>query len=401
MMMKRPALLWFCTAGLLVVLVIGPALAGGQGYRRVVPLQPGQQPFKGTLAYRNSWLGNDTVYDGGYGVLYAFEVIPGHPYTLGFSCPAGAGNVAVSLFNKWPYAPDARRYTLPMGPALHSGRKTLQYRWQMGIARASRDTLLYVAVEVPSKEPVRDKFAHTIFLSDQPARPMSSMNRGVTYLRGPADLVLVGSQQPIAYVVQEEEKTAAGVMATPLPIPGDLIQNSAFSEGLNYWQPHRDGLQNQDVTGIVLETEGLKFSSDTPSPGEGIVQRIEKDVSDAQALYLRADIKVVRQALGGTGPDGRTAPLAIAICYQDINGKAHCQKEGFWRGFYTLEPGQEQQCANGQKVPADLWYRYIFDMMQLQPKPKYIYSIALESSGWARREAWVKNIHLIKKGTAQ
>lgn len=401
MMMKFKAHLWLCMAGLLTALAIGPAMAGKHGHRCVVPLHPGQQPFKGTLAYRNSWLGNDFYYDRSYVVLYSFEVIPGHHYTLGFSCPAAARNVAVSLFDKWPYASGAQRFTLPMGPALHSGRKTLHYRWGMGIARDSKDTLLYVAVEVPAREPAGDQLPYTIFLSNRSPRPMSNRQPGITYLRGPTDFMLVGDQQPIAYVVQEEEKTAAGVKAVPLPIPGDLIQNSSFSEGLNYWQPHRDYIENQAVTTFALEADGLKFSSDTTSPREGIMQRIEKDVSNAQTLYLRADIKVVRQALGGTGLDGRTAPLAIAVCYQDLNGKKHCEKNSFWRGFYALAPGEGQQRTNGQKVSTDLWYRYIFDMMQLDPKPKYIHFIALEGSGWAQREAWVKNIHLIKKGTAQ
>lgn len=399
-MMKRKAHRWLCLAGFLSVLAIASAMAGTYGYSRVVPLHPGQRPFNGTLAYRNRWLNNDFYYKRSYIALYSFEVIPGKDYTLGFSCPAGESNVAVSLFNKWPYAADARRFTLPMGPALHPGLKIAHFRWSMGIARDSVDTLLYVAVEVPLRDLVRDRFPHSIFLSNQPVRPMSSMGRGTTYLRGPADFLLVGNEQPIAYVVQKEEKTAAGVEAAPLPIPGDLIQNSAFADGLNHWQPHRDYLENRAVTTFVLEAEGLKLSSTGPFAREGLMQRIESDVSDAQALYLRADIKVVRQALGGTGSDGRTAPLAIAVCYRDINGKKHCQKDIFWRGFYILEPAEGQQRINGQKVPAALWYRYIFDMMQLTPKPKYIYFIALESAGWAQREAWVKNIHLIKKGTA-
>jgi hypothetical protein len=401
MMMQRNLRLWLCMAGLLAALAIGPASAGTHGFRSVVPLHPGRHPFKGNLAYRNSWLSNDFYYNRSYVVLYSFEVIPGQDYTLGFSCPAWARNVAVSLFDKYPYASGARRYTLPMGPALHAGRKTSHYRWRMGIARDSVDTLLYVAVEVPSKEPVRDKLPHTIFLSDRPTNPMSSINQGITCLRGPDDFLLTHHPQPIAYVVQKEDQPAAGDEAAPLPIPGDLIQNSSFADGLNHWRPHRDYLEYWNVKTFVLEAEGLKFSSDTPCPREGIMQRIEKDVSDAQALYLRADIKVVRQALGGTGPEGRTAPVAIAICYQDTNGQKHCEKDIFWRGFYSLEPVEGQQGTNGRKVPENLWYRYIFDMMQLEPKPKYIHFIALESSGWAQRVAWVKNIHLIKKGTSQ
>ncbi len=402
MMIPRRIKVWlWLAAGLWVALSTGPAIGGMSDYRHVVPLRTGRQPFKGTLAYRNSWLGNDSQYDHGYGVLYSFEVIPGNDYTLGFSRPAFARNVTVSLFNKWPYASGARRFTLPMGPALHSGLKTSRFRWHLGIARESVDTLLYVAVEVPSQELIRDKFPHTIFLVAHQTHSMAGMTRGITYLQGPDDFLLVGSHQPIAYVVQEKEKTAAGIETTSLPIPGDLVQNSFFTNGLNHWQPHREYRENQAVTTFALQTQGVKLSSMKPSVGEGIMQLIEKDVSNAQALYLRADIKVVRQTLGGTGTDGRTAPLAIAICYQDSSGEKHCEKDNFWRGFFMLEPVEGQQSTNGQKVPANLWFRYIFDMMQLEPKPKYIYSIAMEGSGWAQREAWVNNIHLIKKGTAQ
>lgn len=399
--MKFKARQWLYMTGLCMALAIGPATAGVHGYRRVIALQPGQQPFQGTLAYRNSWLSNDFYYDRSYAVLYSFEVIPGRDYTLGFSCPAWVRTVAVSLFDKWPYAPDARRRTLPMGPVVRSARKTVRYRWSLGISPVSVDTLLYVVVEVQATAPVKNAFPHTIFLSAQPARPLSTMKQGITYLRGPGEFLLVGNQQPIAYVVQKEEKkSVAENEAAPLPIPGDLIQNSAFSDGLNHWRPHRDYLENGDVSTFALQAEGLRFSTAEPSAREGVMQPIEKDVSDAKALLLRADVKVDRQALGGTGTDGHTAPLAIAVCYEDRAGKQHCGKDSFWRGFYSLEPAEGQQCANGQKVPPDLWYRYIFDMMQLEPKPKYIHFIALESSGWAQRVAWVKNIHLIKKGTA-
>ena len=390
---------WLMMIGLCMTLVIGPASAGAHGYRRVIALQPGQQPFQGTLAYRNSWLGNDFYDDRSKAVLYSFEVIPGKTYTLGFSCPAWARQVAVSLFDKWPYASDARRHTLPMGPVVRSARKKIRYRWSLGIAPASVETLLYVAVEVQSTASGKDAFPHTIFLSSQPTRPLSTMQQGITYLRGPGDFLLVGDRQPIAYVVQKEESGAAGREGKPLPIPGDLIQNSCFADGLNHWRPQRNYFENWEVNSFALQADGVKFSSSTSSAREGIMQSIEKDVSDAQALYLRADIKVDRQTLGGTGQDGHTAPLAIAICYEDRKGNPHCQNESYWRGFYSLEPGEGEHRRNGQKVPQGLWYRYIFDMMQLAAKPKYIHFIALEGSGWAQREAWVKNIHLIKKGT--
>ncbi|HPR53476.1 MAG TPA: hypothetical protein PLU81_16915, partial [Deltaproteobacteria bacterium] len=181
--------------------------------------------------------------------------------------------------------------------------------------------------------------------------------------------------------------------------PGDLVHNGWFTQGLNYWKTHRNYEVNQDVTSFSLDKDGLRIFSTVSHEREGLIQQIDADVSDADTLILRADVRVDTQALGGTGPDGRQAPIAIAIGYEADIGEESTEQNIFWQGFYCLEPQEPNLSTNGQKVPQGLWYRYITNLMQMEPKPKRIRFISLEGSGWPQRDGWITDVHLIVKKT--
>jgi len=332
-----------------------------------------------------------------YSLLYLVNLLPGE-YTLGLTYPAMNRRVAVSLFDRWPYDSWSSRIDLPMGPTVRTNYKKIEYRWHMAISPLSTSTTLYIIVEVPPSNMGFAPFPHTVFIMGPPSGPLSTMARGVTFLEGPTNLVLSGEREAVAYIV---ERPSLAIDQQPLPvfpIPGDLVQNGWFKDGLNHWSPHRNYAVSSDVNSFSLQEQGLRIASAKGQNREGILQRIDADVSGAQSLILRADVKVTRQTLGGTGPDGRQAPVAIAVCYEDINGKEHCRDTLFWRGFFALAPEGPNQSVNGQKVPEGVWYRYIYDLMQLDPKPKSIKFISLEGSGWPEREGWVREVHLIKGG---
>jgi len=368
----------------------------------VVELMPDSRPYPGAIPYRNSWLNTSHHISGGYAVLYSIELIPGGFYTLGLSCPSYARDVAVVLFDRWPGSPGARMVTLPMGPLVRTSTKSLEYRWNLGISPQSTSTLLYVSVEERPTEPKHMELPHTVFVRSTPTKPSSRVGQGITYLQGPQNLVLTGEREQVAYLVRKpevEREAEAETTSMVMAIPGDLVHNGWFTQGLNYWKTHRNYEVNQDVTSFSLDKDGLRIFSTVSHEREGLIQQIDADVSDADTLILRADVRVDTQALGGTGPDGRQAPIAIAIGYEADIGEESTEQNIFWQGFFCLEPQEPNLSTNGQKVPQGLWYRYITNLMQMEPKPKRIRFISLEGSGWPQRDGWITDVHLIVKKT--
>ena len=289
-----------------------------------------------------------------------------------------------------------------MGPHVRTKSKTFKYRWSLGISSKSSSTLLYIAVTMrPSDIAKSSSMAHTVFITTFKTKPMSTMGQGITYLQGPNEFILAGEQNTVSYVIKKPVSSFDLSKIPTSPIHGDLIKNAWFKDGLNYWKPHKNYSISQDVDFFSLQSDGLKISSLSENNKAGILQIIEKDVTDADTLTLRVDVKVSKQTLGGTGPEGKDAPIAVAVSYKarnDKNDKSDPGSNIFWKGFFSLDPVEPMKNANGQKVPEGLWYRYIFNLMQLKPKPKFINFISLEGSGWPEREGWVKDVHLIKRG---
>lgn len=368
----------------------------------VVELMLDSRPYPGAIPYRNSWLNTSHHVSGGYAVLYSIELIPGGHYTLGLSCPSYARDVAVVLFDRWPGSPGARMTTLPMGPLVRTGTKSLEYRWNLGIAPQSTSTLLYVSVEGRPSKREHMELPHTVFVRSTPTKPSSRVGQGTTYLQGPQNLVLTGEREQVAYLVRKtevEHEAESETTSMVLAIPGDLVHNGWFTQGLNYWQPHRDYEIDPEVTGFSLTKDGLRLFSTVSHEREGVMQQFDADVSDAETLILRADVRVDAQTLAGTGPDGREAPIAISIGYETDTGKQSTEQHIFWQGFYCLDPEEPGLSKNGQKVPQGLWYRYIVNLMQIEPRPKKIKFIAIEGSGWPQRDGCVTDVHLIVKKT--
>lgn len=346
--------------------------------------QPGPLPWARALPFA-----------GGYHAVYTVEVWPGVGYTLGLVCPATLRRVQVYLYDRWPLAPGARRVDLPMGPLVATHPQRHEYRWQLGISPRSTDTLMYVVVVAEPGARATAAPRHAIYLSSPPLVPGATLEQGVTYLQGPSDFVLAGGPPRVAYVV--ERPAAPAPTLASLPLPGDLIRNARFAQGLNDWQPHRDYDTAQPVQSVSLHPEGLRIAAAEGNAREGVLQRLEANVANAEALTLRADVRVTRQSEAGTGADGRRAPIAIGICYEDVRGAEHCRERMYWKGFYSLAPSEAGGGANGQKVPPGQWYRFIADLAQLDPKPRIIKLISLEGAGLPEREGWVREVHLIKR----
>ncbi|MEW6720219.1 MAG: hypothetical protein AB1346_07205 [Thermodesulfobacteriota bacterium] len=331
--------------------------------------------------------------------IYSFSVLPG-ACTLNFSFPAAAVRLKpqLSVFDRWPYDPAARRYDLPMGPLAAGGGKRIEYRWSMDISPASSGTRVYVVVEFPSAADGTGPFPHEIYIAGPAPSPVFRAERGVTALAGPSGLVLSDGREPAPQAADRSDGKSDSVALPSLPAPGDLLRNGSFRDGLNHWTPHRERVAAEDVRSFSLADGVLKIRAPRENAREGVMQHVNADVSGAASVVLAADVQVREQTQGGLGAEGRDAPIAVAVAYRGASGGEESAGRIFWKGFYALERERPGGDADGQKVPRGQWHRVSIDLMQLDPKPATILFISLEGSGWPSREGWVRNVHLIKSG---
>ncbi len=328
--------------------------------------------------------------------LYVIEVLPGLNYTIGLSYPSSNRVVRVAVFDRLPYLPGAKRVALPGGPVVRTNSQKVEYRWRMGVSRMSTSPLLFISVEMNNSDKTNAPLSHTLFVMTPSENPMDSVGSGITRLEGPGEFVLGGGlEADVNYAVEKTRPAVAPFLLT-LPIIGDLVRNGWFRDGLNDWQTHLNYEVAANAGAVSLRDDGLRIASSSGAEKEGVLQRIDADVSDADSLILRADVKIEKQAAGGTGRDGKTAPMAIAICYEDVEGKEHCKDDMQWTGFYSLAPVEPNKSVNGRKVTKGVWYRHTADVMKLEPRPKVIKYISIEGSGTPEREAWIRDVHLVK-----
>lgn len=366
----------------------------------VTELYINKPPHIGRLyQYAGSSLARRSLSSNSYSALYVIQVVPGQSYSLGFSYPSKArtAKFSVNLFDRWPHLLDAHRISLPMGPTVRTNLKKVSYRWQVGISPRSTGSFLYVLVE--ASEPYRKVGfpKYRIFMISPPVHSSSNMASGVTFLQGPESLLLAEERKEVVYTVKQSQLFSEKQIF-PAQLPGDIIKNGRFNNGLNYWKPHINyDTAHVDKVFFSLSDQGLRIWSDLSAQRMGILQTLNIDVSEAESLILWMDVKVTKQVLAGTGPDGNDGPVAVAICYRDVLKVKHCGDSAYRRVFYYLDPVAKQSVMNGKKVAKDMWYRFEADLVALKPRPAYLNYISLEGLGWPTREGWVREVHLIRK----
>ncbi|MFQ5736499.1 MAG: hypothetical protein ACE5GY_06500 [Thermodesulfobacteriota bacterium] len=367
---------------------------------RVIELYINGSPYTGGFYLHGAGPLNRTrAISASYHALYIAEVMPGGRYSVGLSFPAKGAEAGfrVSLFDRWPYVEKARRVELPMGPTVRTARERVEYRWEVDISPRSTGTVLYILVEAGGTGAGEALPRHTVFIVTPPTKPSSTRAAGITFLQGPMDFVLTGERMYVAYEVEMPEAAPPRELPVP-PLPGDLIRNGRFIEGLKHWTPHVEYETREAGSGFFsLGPAGLKIRSKASGHRAGLLQVIDADVRDAGSVMLRAVVKATKQTLAGTGPEGEDAPIAVAVCYEDVEGGEHCGGSAFRKGFYFLDPEDKGRAADGQKVSRGVWYRFMADLMELDPRPAVIRYVSLEGSGWAEREGWVREIHLLKR----
>ncbi|MBI4790418.1 MAG: FecR domain-containing protein [Chloroflexi bacterium] len=138
----------------------------------------------------------------------------------------------------------------------------------------------------------------------------------------------------------------------------------------------------------------LRTNSATPSQTSaitGVIQQVNREVSDFRILKLAADVRLRHQSLSGGGVLSSEYPLILRLKYRDQYGS-----EGEWvHGFY-YQNVFNNPTNNGELVPQDVWVPFesgnLFEIAE--PRPFYITSLQIYASGWDY-ESWVSNVKLI------
>ncbi|MFH1562547.1 MAG: carboxypeptidase-like regulatory domain-containing protein [Nitrospirota bacterium] len=236
-----------------------------------------------------------------------------------------------------------------------------------------------------------------------------------------ADVQLAWSKEPPATkeetpVTKPEELSEKVVEKVPSllpkpevsqPVPpapkekvANLLTNGNFSTGLKGWKLVKVGA-GKEMSAWAIKSDftyshalEIKRTGSNRITGEmGVVQRLNKDVSNYAQLILQADVKVIDSSLGSDGKKGGLYPLAIQIDYTDANDKPHSWRHGF---LYTEKINYP---AIGEKVPQDKWQSYTSpNLMELIPKPKMIKEIKLSGNGWGFHSR-MANVQLISQET--
>ncbi len=187
----------------------------------------------------------------------------------------------------------------------------------------------------------------------------------------------------------------------PLPAALDLIVNGDFKDPLaRGWALWRDPPSDPNLQNGLIEVVPvgghtafhiLRVGSNQSSAIAGIIQQVNKEVSDFRTIRLAVDIRVHNQSLAGGGVLSSEYPLIVRIRYRDVYGSEAEWVHGFYIQNLTSNPTN-----NGELVFQDVWIPYesgnLFEM--LDPKPFYITQLLFYASGWDY-DSYISSVRLI------
>lgn len=187
----------------------------------------------------------------------------------------------------------------------------------------------------------------------------------------------------------------------PMPAQQDLIVNGDFRDPLaRGWNIVREvGTDPNAAVGLITPVtmsdrsvvQILRSNAGTSSAITGIIQTINKEVSDYRTVRLAADIRLHYQSLSGGGILSSEYPLILRLKYRDQYGS-----EGEWvHGFY-YQNVNNNPTVNGEYIPQDVWVPFESgNLLELaEPRPFFITSLQIYASGWDY-ESYVTAVRLI------
>ncbi len=367
-----------------------------QNRGRVTLLPATSEWFEGRSDYRQgSALSRQGTFGNGHRAVYLMELAPGVDYTLGMRYPAdSARKPSVLLFDNWPGEPGAKRYKFPMGPVVRTNYEKVEYRWRLAVSPRSEGSLAFIVVESKKSFSGQDgPFRYSLYLTTPSLSPMHQVGEGITYLRGPSDLMLSGQVDTVRFVVEYPYSRKHDKRRPDRDYEGNLIRNGDFRRGLRSWETVSSDRKSVVSGQVSVGDEGLHLGNVDPGEFAGVRQSIKRYVKDARSLLLTSDLRLDRPASRDLLQSGDSPILQISICYVDEKGGEHCGKDAYRRNFTTT--GRRSERSQSIEVENGRWYRFEEEIMDLSPRPGVIESVSITGIGLKDSEAWVDSISLV------
>jgi hypothetical protein len=187
----------------------------------------------------------------------------------------------------------------------------------------------------------------------------------------------------------------------PVPAAQDIIVNGDFRDPLaRGWMIVREsGTSPTQATGTAAQTtlgdraviQILRNNSNQTSAIAGVIQPVNREVSDYHSLKISADIRIHLQSLSGGGILSSEYPILLRIKYRDVYGSEAEWVHGFYIQNLTNNP-----TTNSEMVSADVWIPFESGNLleTADPRPFYITSLQIYASGWDY-ESYVTAVRLI------
>lgn len=280
----------------------------------------------------------------------------------------------------------------------HDGFTRLGFTINKGMARLeipepSTNHYQFVAT-TPHGEALLTSGSHGLLVTDSYTR--ISSRSGYGQVTGAGKSVEVHAGQKV--ILSPTQVSGPLPEGDPLIVNGDLLSGFADWRVLDVNEPGRDAEPGKRmlVTERIDGREAIAFRTERVSRKSthnetGLIQSIDRDVSDYERLLINADVRVDEQSLSGGGYMGYEYPMMIRVRYRDEQGT----QVDWSHGFFHKNP-EQRPTPNGQWVPQGIWTHYDGDLMELKPRPVHLISVEILGAGHSFL-SYVANISLVGK----
>lgn len=211
---------------------------------------------------------------------------------------------------------------------------------------------------------------------------VTAQSSSVTVNRGQRTVVRP-NEPPIAPTSAAQDLMVNGDFKDPLPRGWDALPGP--SAGIVA------GIAKEEPSDDLMILHILRSNAGQTSAITGVIQQINKEVSDYRTLSIQADIRVHSQSLSGGGILSSEYPIILRLRYRDVYGS-----EAEWvHGFY-IQNTTNNPTVNGEKILPDVWNPFESGNLleTADPRPFYITSLQIYASGWDY-DASISAVHLI------
>ena len=385
---------------LIGTVVQGQAVGMGASSETVIALPVDGQVYYGEVDFADHGpldRGGFSLAGGRY-ILYLVKVEPGEDYTFGLRLPnMSLPQMDVVVFDRWPYAKDVKIQHLPTGGTLMGNQDRIEYQWRIGVSAQSPGNLLYLGVDLkkPLKAEYR-RFPVRVFMTHPAIDPMHSMGRGVTYARGPGNLMLQERENPVRVVQMAQPEPGWRLSNQQVGAQSQgLIRNDRFQKGLTSWNVY-PGTRNNKELGVSVGGQGLRLWSQDLLQSRGVEQLFSPRVRPGPMAHLALELRIDRQTQREKLQVLDAFPLRLDLICQPAEKTPNTTARQFSHVFSIVRPEKHSPLNRMvTTIPQNLWYRYDIDLPKVLPQDCLLERIRLTGGGIPERDVRIRQVQIL------